>query len=50
MPEQNVRPRSGAKAVAIDNRKQIAKTRLLLFCSILISAGLALILTLLFAR
>ncbi len=41
MPEKDVRPRSGAKAIAIDNRAQIAKIRFLLLLSILLSAGLA---------
>jgi hypothetical protein len=50
MPEKYARPRSGSKAVAIDNRAQIAKIRLLLFLSIVLSAGLALVLTILFGR
>lgn len=50
MPEKNVRPQSGSKAVAIDNRAQMAKIRLLLFLSILGSATLAIILTILFGR
>jgi len=41
MPEKDVRPRSGAKAIAIDNRAQIVKIRFLLLLSILLSAGLA---------
>ncbi len=47
MPEEYVQQRSGSKAVAIDNRAQIRKIRLLLFLSILLSAGLAVTLTLL---
>ena len=47
MSEKNIRPQSGSKTVAIDNRAQIAKIRFLLFMSILISAGLALVLTIL---
>ncbi len=48
MSENVTRPRTGSKAVAIDNRVQMAKIRLLLFLSILLSAGLALGLHLLF--
>ena len=47
MPEKDLRPRSGAKAVAIDNRAQLAKIRLLLFLSILLCAGLAVALNIL---
>lgn len=47
MSEKNVRPRSGAKALAVDNRVQLAKIRLLLFLSILLCAGMALVLTIL---
>lgn len=47
MPENDVRPRSGAKAVAIDNRAEIAKVRFLLFLSISITAGLAVALSIL---
>jgi len=47
MAEKNVRPRSGAKAIAIDNRAQLVKIRLLLFLSILSCAGMALVFTLL---
>jgi hypothetical protein len=50
MSERYVRQRSGAKAVEIDNRAQVAKVRLLLFLSLLISAGLALALTIFFAH
>lgn len=50
MPEKYVRQRSGSKAVAIDNRAQIRKIRLLLFCSLLLSAGLAVVLNILFNR
>ncbi|HET8841297.1 MAG TPA: hypothetical protein VFN35_07500 [Ktedonobacteraceae bacterium] len=50
MSEKNIRPQSGSKTVAIDNRAQIAKIRFLLFMSILISAGLALVLTILFGH
>lgn len=50
MPEKYVRQRSGSKAVAIDNRAQLAKIRLLLFLSILLSAGLALVLAILFGH
>ncbi|HEU5378653.1 MAG TPA: hypothetical protein VFV38_24800 [Ktedonobacteraceae bacterium] len=48
MSEINARPRSGSKAVAIDQRTQIARIRLLLFLSILLSAGLAFALHILF--
>ncbi|MGH2480575.1 MAG: hypothetical protein ACRDHW_13045 [Ktedonobacteraceae bacterium] len=48
MSENTTRPRTGTKAVAIDNRAQIAKIRLLLFLSILLSAGLAFVLRILF--
>jgi len=50
MPEKYVRQRSGSRAVAIDNRAQIAKTRLLLFLSILFSAGLAVVLAIIFGH
>lgn len=50
MSEKYVRQRSGAKAVAIDNRAQVAKIRLLLFLSILLSAGLALAMNILLGR
>lgn len=50
MPEKYVRQRSGTKAVAIDNRAQLTKIRLLLFASILLSAGLALTLAVLLGR
>jgi uncharacterized protein (UPF0333 family) len=50
MPENSARPRTGSKAVAIDNRAQIAITRLLLFMSILLSAGLAFVLHILFGH
>lgn len=50
MAEKYVRQRSGSKAVAIDNRAQVARIRLLLFLSIALSAGLALVLTILFGR
>lgn len=50
MPEKYVCPRSGSKAIAIDKRAQVAKIRLLLFLSILLSASLAVILTILFGR
>ncbi len=44
MPEKYIRQRSGSKAVAIDNRAQLARIRLLLFLSILFSAGMAVVL------
>jgi uncharacterized protein (UPF0333 family) len=47
MAEKKVRLRSGAKAITIDNRAQLAKIRLLLFLSILLCASMALVLTLL---
>lgn len=47
MSEKSVRPRSGAKALAIDNRVQLAKIRLLLFLSILFCASMALVFTIL---
>ncbi len=47
MSEKNIRPRSGAKTIAVDNRVQLAKIRLLLFLSILLCAAMALILTIL---
>jgi hypothetical protein len=47
MMEKNGRPRSGAKAIALDNRAQLAKIRFLLFVSILFCASMALVLTLL---
>ncbi len=50
MPEKDLRPRSGAKAVAIDNRAQLAKIRLLLFLSILFCAGLAVVLNILLSH
>lgn len=50
MPEKYVQQRSGSKAVAIDNRAQIRKIRLLLFLSVLLSAGLATALTILLGR
>ncbi|HEY0754587.1 MAG TPA: hypothetical protein VGD98_11535 [Ktedonobacteraceae bacterium] len=50
MPEEYIRQRSGAKAVAIDNRAQIRKIRLLLFLSILLSTGLAVSLSILLGR
>lgn len=50
MPENYVRPHSGAKAVAIDSRAYLAKIRLLLFLSILLSAGLAVALSILAGR
>lgn len=50
MPEKYVQQRSGSKTVAIDNRAQIKKIRLLLFMSILLSAGLAVALTILLGR
>jgi hypothetical protein len=50
MSEKYVRQRSGSKAVAIDNRAQLAKIRLLLFLSILLCAGLAVVLTILSAH
>ena len=50
MSEKIVRQRSAAKTVAIDNRREIAKTRLLLLLSLLFSAALAVLLVLLFAH
>lgn len=50
MPEKYVQQRSGSKAVAIDNRAQIRKIRLLLFLSILLSTGLAIALDILLNR
>ena len=50
MPEKYVQQRSSTKAVAIDNRAQLAKIRLLLFVSILLSAGLAITLAVLLGR
>ncbi|HXR65265.1 MAG TPA: hypothetical protein VN729_05050 [Ktedonobacteraceae bacterium] len=47
MPEKYVRQGSGSKAVAIDNRAQIRKIRLLLFLSIMLSGSLAVALTIL---
>ncbi len=47
MPEKYVRQSSDSKTVAIDNRAQIRKIRLLLFLSILLSAGLAVVLNIL---
>jgi hypothetical protein len=50
MPEKEIRPRSGAKAVAIDNRARMAKIRLLLVLFILSCAGLAVVLNVLLSR
>jgi|GEM_PF-2073522 hypothetical protein len=50
MPEKQVRPRSGAKTIAIDNHAQLTKIRLLLFLAILLAAGLALTLYFVFGR
>jgi hypothetical protein len=50
MQKNSQRLRSGAKAIAIDNRAQIAKTRLLLLLSLLVSAALALVIALLTGR
>ena len=50
MSEKYVRQRSGSKAVAIDNRAQVAKIRLLLFLSLALSAGLAFVLNILFGH
>lgn len=50
MSDNSTRPRTGSKAVAIDNRVQMAQIRLLLFLSILLSAGLAFVLHVLFGR
>jgi hypothetical protein len=50
MPEKYIRQRSGSKVIAIDNRAQVAKIRLLLFLSLLLSSGFALALTILFSR
>jgi len=50
MLEKNRRSGSGSKAIAVDNRVQMAKIRLLLFLSILISASMALALTILLGR
>lgn len=50
MLENSARPRTGSKAVAIDDRAQIATIRLLLFMSILLSAGLAFVLHILFGH
>lgn len=50
MTEKYIRPRSGAKAVAIDNRAQIAKLRLLLLSWLLLATGLATVLGILLAR
>jgi hypothetical protein len=50
MPEKDLRPRNGAKAVAIDNRAQLARIRLLLFLSILFCAGLAVVLNILLSH
>lgn len=50
MSEKYVQQRSGSKAIAIDNRAQIRKIRLLLFLSILLSGGLAVVLTILLGR
>lgn len=47
MSEKYVRPRSGSKAIAIDDRARLARIRLLLFLSILFCAGMALVFTLL---
>ncbi len=45
--EKATRQGSGARAIAIDRRAQIAKIRLLLFLSILCSASLAVVLRIL---
>ncbi len=50
MSENSARPRTGSKAVAIDNRAEMAKIRLLLFVSILLSAGLAFVLQVVFGH
>lgn len=50
MSEKEVRSRSGAKTVAIDNRAQLTKIRLQLFLAILLAAGLALTLYFVFSR
>lgn len=50
MPENVTRPRTGSKAVAIDNRAHIVKIRLLLFLSTLLAAGLAFGLHILFGH
>lgn len=50
MSEKNVRPRSGAKAIAIDNRARLARIRLWLFLSLLSCAVLALVLSILLNR
>jgi hypothetical protein len=50
MSENSNRSRGGSKAIAIDNRAQLAKLRFLLFLSIVFSGLLALALQLLFAR
>lgn len=50
MSEKYVQQRRGSKAVAIDNRAQLRKIRLLLFLSMLLSAGLAVALTILFSH
>ena len=48
MSEKYIRQGSGSKSVAIDNRAQIARTRLLLLLSLLFSGSLALVLDILF--
>ena len=50
MSEKYVRQRSGSKAVAIDNRAQLKKIRLLLFLAVLLCAALAVTLTVLVNR
>lgn len=50
MPEKYVRQRSGSKAIAIDNREQIARLRLLFFFALVLAAGLASVPVFLFAR
>lgn len=50
MSEKYVRQRSGAKVVAIDNRAQLARIRLLLFLSLLFCSGLAVVLNIWLGR
>jgi hypothetical protein len=51
MQQQNyVRQKSGAKAIAIDNRISLAKIRLLQFLALLLSAAFALGLHLVFGH
>ncbi len=53
MPEKDIRPhsgRSGAKAIAIDNRARMARIRLLLFLFILLCTGLAVVLNVVLSR